>query len=509
VSSTTPVACCPVCQSASRQIHCYYTRTVTDLCWADFQVRLELRVRRFVCSNMTCPRRTFAERLGEQIKAYARRTERCASELQSLALLLGGRAGARLAKRRGMSVSADTLLRLVRAIGLPEPSAPEVLGIDDFALRKGEKYGTILVDLEHRHLVDLLPDREKATVVTWLKAHPGVKAISRDRGGTYAEAAREAVPEAIQIADRFHLAQNLGETVERILRRTYPVIRQIFGEAAPDLPPTAQPLPLQRHEAEKQVSQQRRLVIYEQVLALDEQGYNQTEIAEYLRMSRKKVRQLLKGPPQPPIYKQRSTKLAPHKAYLRRRFVEDGCENSLQLYREIRAQGYDGCRSVITNYISQLRQLHGRRASTGRQPTTQPKPLKEGLPLPGSLRWWFHLPPERLNAKQQAQLNLLCQNNAELARTYRLAQEFALLLRGRKEEELSGWLKQVHESAIAELISFAKGLERDEAAVRAGLSYSWSQGPVEGAINRLKLIKRSMYGRAKFDLLRIRVLEAA
>lgn len=160
----------------------------------------------------------------------------------------------------------------------------------------------------------------------------------------------------------------------------------------------------------------------------------------------------------------------------------------------------------ITNYIGQLRQQYGRLAATGRQPTTQPKPLKDGVPLPGSLRWWFHLPPERLSAKQQAQLTLLCQSNGELAMTYQLAQEFAMLLRRRKAEELSGWLKRVHESAIAELISFAKGLERDEAAVRAGLSFPWSQGPVEGAVNRLKLIKRSMYGRAKFDLLRIRVL---
>ena len=187
-----------------------------------------------------------------------------------------------------------------------------------------------------------------------------------------------------------------------------------------------------------------------------------------------------------------------------------GCGVSFaQTHSVLGAQGYDACRSVITNYIGQLRQHHGRMASTGRQPTTQPKPLKDGLPLPGSLRWWFHLSPERLSAKQQAQLTLLCASNVELATTYQLAQEFARLLRGRKEEELSGWLKKVYESKIVELVSFAKGLERDETAVRAGLSLSWNQGPVEGAVNRLKLIKRSMYGRANFDLLRIRVLCAA
>ena len=506
VTSTNPVACCPVCQAASRQVHCYYTRTITDLGWADFQVQLKLHVRRFVCSNAMCTRRTFAERLGEPITAYARRTKRCASRLQTIGLLLGGNAGALLAKRMGLPVSSDTLLRLIRALEVPERATPEVLGIDDFALRKGQKYGTILVDVENHCLVDLLPDREKATVIAWMKAHSGVKVVSRDRGVTYADAAREALPEAIQVADRFHLSQNLGETLERILRRQYPTIQELFGHSDPVTDPS---LPLKRWEAEKQVSQGRRMAIYEHVLALDAQGCNQTEIAEQLRMSRKRVRQLLKGPPQPPIYKQRSTKLAPHKSYLKRRFVEEGCENSLQLYREICAQGYDGCRSVITNYIGQLRQHHGRVASTGRRPTTQPKPLKDGLPLPGSLRWWFHLPPERLSAKQQGQLGLLCRSNIELATTYQLAQEFVRLLRGRKEEELSGWLKKVYESAIAELTSFAKGLERDEAAVRAGLSLPWSQGPVEGAVNRLKLIKRSMCGRAKFDLLRIRVLCAA
>ena len=169
VTSTTPTACCPVCQTASRQVHCYYTRTVADLCWADFGVRLRLRVRRFVCATPTCPRRTFAERLGEQINVYARRTKRCTSQLQTIGLMLGGKAGEHLAKLLGMPVSSDTLLRLVRALEPSERAVPEVLGIDDFALRKGQKYATICVDLQQGQVVDLLPDREKATVMAWRK----------------------------------------------------------------------------------------------------------------------------------------------------------------------------------------------------------------------------------------------------------------------------------------------------------------------------------------------------
>lgn len=507
--STTPLACCPVCQTASRQVHCYYTRTVTDLCWADLRVRCELHVRRFVCSNESCSRRTFAERLGEQIKAYARRTTRCATQLQTIGLMLGGNAGARLAKVLGMPVSSDTLLRLVRALEVPQRAVPQVLGIDDFALRKGQKYGTVFIDLKQRQVVDLVADREKATVTAWLKAHPGIKAISRDRGGVYAEAAREAVPLAIQIADRFHLSQNLGETLERVLRREYPTIEQIFAGESQDISSPDTSLPRLRHEADKQVSQQRRMTVYERVIALSEQGFTQDAIATQFRMSRKKVRQLLQGPPQPPVYWPRFTKLTPYISYLKHRFTEEGCDNSLQLHREIRQRGYDGCRSVVTNYVTQLRQQAGVQAMTGRKQSRQPKPLKDTVPAPGPLRWCFLLPKERLTEKQQAQLALLCQQEARFALLHQLTQAFVHLLHEQTDAGLTPWFKEVQRSQIPELISFAKGLQRDEAAVRAGLSLKWSQGPVEGAINRIKLIKRSMYGRAKFDLLRIRVLCAA
>jgi transposase len=496
-----------MCQTFSRQVHGYYIRTVQDLAWSTYSIKLEIRLCRFVCTNTTCSRRTFAERLGEQLPAYARRTTRCKTRLQAIGLALGGKAGVRLAQLLGISVSADTLLRLIRSVEIPERKTPEVLGVDDFALRKGEQYGTILVDLQRSCPVDLLPDREKATLAAWLKAHPGVQVVSRDRASAYTEAVREAAPHAVQVADRFHLSQNLGETLERILRRFYPTIKQILGEtnAATQLL-TEHSLPFQRHEADKQVSQQRRMAVYEHILALHAQGYNQTEITEQLQMSRKTVRQAMKGPPQPPIYKQRSTKLALYKAYLTRRFSEEGCDNSLQLYREMRTQGYDGCSSVVTTYLTQLRQQAGVKAETGRYQTTQPKPLKEKVPAPSQMRWWFLLPVERLSARQQEQRTRLCQSKADFALLYQLAQTFVTLLHQHSDEGFSQWLEQVQSSGIEELASFAKGMMRDEAAVRAGLCLKWNQGPVEGAVNRLKLIKRSMYGRAKFDLLRTRVL---
>ena len=218
------------------------------------------------------------------------------------------------------------------------------------------------------------------------------------------------------------------------------------------------------------------------------------------------MRHLLQGPPLPPVYKSRPTKLTPYTAYLKRRFAEEGCDNSLQLYREIHKLGYDGCRSVVTNSVTQLRQQAGIKAMTGRKRSRQPKPLKDTVPAPGPLHWCFLLPQERLNAKQQGQLALLCQREARFALLHHLAQAFVCLLHEQTDAGLTQWFKQVQTSQIPEMISFAKGLQRDEAAVRAGLNLKWSQGPVEGAVNKLKLIKRSMYGRANVDLLRTRVL---
>jgi transposase len=530
VISTAPTASCPLCQTPSGHLHCYYPRTLQDLAWGGRSVRLQLRARRFVCANPTCPRRTFAERVSEQIPVYAHRTKQCQDCLHALGLALGGKAGARLAQTLRIPASSDTILRLVRVRGVEEPEQlpPQVLGIDDFALRKGAKYATMLVDLERQQLVDLLPDREKETVVVWLQAHypassPGLQVVSRDRGGAYAEAVREAAPAAIQVADRFHLAHNLGETVERILRRYSPTIQKIFGAGKEETPPSDQapplnpPLPLLRHEADKAVSQRRRMAVYEHVVALVAQGYSQTEMAEQLRMSPKKIRRLLQGPPQPPVYRpQATTRIGPYKPYLRQRFAEEGCANSLQLYREIREQGYDGCRSVVTNYVTQLRQEAGLPAQTGKHTTRQPKPLREHIPAPSQIRWWFLLPMERLSAKQQEQLSRLCpgvgpgrspgpgtgmstlpqnegpelpairqeeqgdqvpetkQPAADLGLIYQLAQAFMALLHEHTDEHLTEWLVRVQKSRVPELLSFAGGIRRDEAAVRAGLRLKWS-----------------------------------
>lgn len=485
---------CPLCGTESARVHSHYERTLADLPWQGRIVALRVQARRFRCATSGCKRRIFAERLPEVTIPRLRRTGRLAEIQRHIGLALGGEAGSRLARRLTMPVGATTLLGMLRR-GAPETPAraPRVLGVDDWAWRRGRRYGTILVDLERHRVVDLLPNRRADTIAAWLKAHPGIEVISRDRGGTYADAARRGAPNAVQVSDRWHLLENCSSALLHAVRRHR---REVRSAAQPDTVETVTTVapPMTSAERRHWERWRRQHDTYGEVMRLRQEGMPIKEIVRRLAIGRNTVRRWLRGAA-PDLFRPRRSMLEPYRATLERRWTE-GCRNGTQLWRELRDAGFRGGLRVVTEWATRQRLAgHPGRSASG---FTVP-PLRRVARI-------LTADPSTLQVEEQQYLNRLLATSAPLALARDLALRFAAIVRERKADDLDRWLADAAES---EMRSFADGLRQDEAAVRAALELPWSNGQTEGQITRLKLIKRQMFGRAKHDLLRARVLQAA
>src|SRR3954470_9799866 len=510
VVATSPRGTCPVCGTWSEAVHSLYQRTIADLPWGRQTVRLHLRVRKFFCRQPTCARRVFTERLPTVVAPYARRTRRLTEVVRLLAFALGGEPGARIVKRLGMNASPATLLRLIRRTAVAPAPTPRALGVDDWAFRKGHRYGTILVDLEQHRIVEVLSDRKAEPLVEWLQAHPGVEVVSRDRAPAYAEAARKGAPQAVQVADRWHLIQNLVEALERCLLRFRPALKVAAGKGDSILGPlpssseTALVPWRQRAEAASEQKHASKVERYEQMRTLRDAGFTVLDIAQIVGATRRTVyRYLALGGPSERQRPQHSKHrvLAPYEPYLIRRWAE-GCRNRSRLFREVRLLGYQHSARTVSLFLKRLEQDPSASAATSARPTVT-KVLSARCVA--SLLVWRK---DRLPEEERDYLRRLCDQEPTIALAYELAQELATMARERTGQGFDAWLTSATTSGIAELDRFARGLTEDRAAVEAGLTLEWSNGQTEGQVNKLKLLKRQMYGRANFDLLRRRVLQA-
>jgi transposase len=511
VRTTAAAASCPQCQHDSSRVHSRYRRTLSDVPCTGLTLCFKLRIRRFFCQQSDCSRRIFTERLPTVFAPYARRTRRLSDALRLIGFALGGEAGARMAaKLLGLRTSPDTLLRTVRRSSVTGTVTPRVLGVDDWSYKRGQRYGTILCDLERHRVVDLLPDRSAESLTAWLRAHPGVEVISRDRSSLYAEGAREGAPAAVQVADRWHLMKNLAEALERILQRHHTELRQAhqqISNAPACLPPTAagQPAPTldpplalsKRQEETRQHRRDRRLARYEEVVAWQQEGYSQREIARRLGLGQRTVRRWVqaRGFPEQPRRRRRS-RLDRFRPYLEQRW-QDGIRNVARIWRELQKQGFTGGYSTVKDWFYRHRQnlpVTALSPSTGK---------RSAPPSPRQAAWWVLREPADCTPEQQAFVEQLDRQAPALANVAAQGRAFLDLIRNRQEEQLTPWMER---AATGPLRHFVERLRQDENAVRAALRLPWSNGPVEGQVHRLKLLKRQMYGRAKFDLLRGRVL---
>ncbi|MFI2041429.1 ISL3 family transposase [Streptomyces bottropensis] len=478
VRARTPqdMAPCPVCGVPSGRVHGYHWRTVADVPVDGRRVVVRVRVRRLVCPTRGC-RHTFREQVPGVLDRYQRRTTRLTRQVQAVVKELAGRAGARLLAILAAGVSRHTALRTLLRIPLPAGRTPRVIGVDDFALRRRHRYATVIIDAETHERIDVLPDRTADTLEAWLREHPAVEVVCRDGSATYAEAIRRALPGATQVGDRWHLWHNLCEAVLSEVKAHSTCWATVLDAPIYDGPRA-----------------QTTLERWHQVHGLLDQGVGLLECARRLQLAPNTVKRYARA--EKPermlrVPKYRASLVDPYREHLRKRRAEAPAVPVQHLFEEIKALGFTGCLNLLHKYINQGR------ADADRSHIS-----------PRRLAWMLLTRPDNLKAEQQELLAKLTAGCPEMAQLGAGISDFAPLLAPHVDnaDALSRWIVQLRGADLPHLHAFARGLERDRAAVNAALTLPYSNGPTEGVNTKTKRIARQMHGRAGFTLLRHRVL---
>jgi transposase len=506
---------CPDCGHLSRRVHSYYQRRPQDLPSQGLAVRYCLSAKRFRCVNPDCPRASFAERFPKLVAWHQHQTLRLNYVLEQLAFELGGEAGARCLAILAIRSSAATLLRRIRHCPIPIQPAPRIIGVDDWAFRRGVNYGSLIVDLESHQVVEVLPDRETATLQAWLENQPQIEIVSRDRAKPYMEAIDQGAPQAQQVADRWHLLKNLREVLNQYFQTYAKLLGRIGLEMPPPIPPIPNrfrlentPKPVRPRTPIEELRLERRQhweAVFQQVHELTEQGLSVSAIARELKLDRKTVRKYRRYHQLP---KKTCTRLGPRiidpfRAYIQERILSDN-PSVRRLFHELREQGYRGGRSSVVQYTAHVRRQF-QAPNQGDLRRIDPDTFVKPLTAP-RLAAWVMLERAQRHPDQQRCIQEACDLEPQIAQAVIWAEEFTHGLRHREVDFLDPWIQKVMASKYLGLQPFALGLVHDYDAVRAAFTSPWSNAQLEGQITRLKFLKRQMYGRAKFDLLRLRVL---
>ncbi|WP_406187255.1 ISL3 family transposase [Streptomyces sp. NBC_01006] len=484
----------PDCGHFSDRVHDRYQRRLKDLPFAEQGFVIRLTVRRFICGSVDCPRRTFAEPFSQLAAPHARFTTRLNHALERVGLALAGRAGARLAAQLGFGAGRMTLLRRVMALPDPQFGTPRVLGVEDFAICRGQTYSTVLTSVEDHRVLDVLPTREAAPLAASPIRHPGVEIICRDRAGAYAEGARRGAPDALQVADRFHLWQGLGRAVETCVAAHRDCLRAPSpGSTLPEATrltsgrPQDAPAPIGRRAERKKAAH----ALVHELLA---QGHSRRAIARHLGWGLNTVLRYANAARWQDTIREnrpRPSGLDPYKPHLERRFTEGGTSVT-HLHNELVADNAPVTYQMVRSHIATLRG-----APAGAPP--RPPPVRQ-------VTDWLTRHPTALSEDDRAGQKGVLARCPELDTAAEHVRDFGEILTARLGARLLAWIDAVDASQLPGLTGFALHLLRDLDAVTAGLTLHWSSGSIEGAVNRIKKIKRQLYGRAGFHLLRKMIL---
>ena len=522
VSSTQTIAHCPLCGALTERIHSRYQRTLADLPCLHFSLILLLQVCKFFCPNPECHRKIFTERIPDVATPWARKTVRYVQQLQSIALALGGAAGSRLGKLLGYFSCGSTFLNHLQRLSLPEFEIPKILGVDDFAFRRGQNYGTILVNLETHKPIALLADRKAETLANWLQEHPGIEVLSRDRSKTYKSAMDKAAPEAIQVADRFHLVKNLSETLEDALG-DYRAELKASAQAQHQVDVTepvetvvVTPVPTATAGAQERTKKHYQLRVQQQreIKELRAQGWPIIAIAQKVGVSERTVRRFNALPDFPETQTRRPTfgrsLLDPYKQEVLA-WWNSGIMNSKVLMILLRKKGYNGSLRTLQRYIRGLREAQGIPRTRGQVAKSLPIVIAPQSPpfTPRQAAYLIVQRQENRKLEDQELLDHLVKQHPDLVTLVDLSDTFLKLLRQRQASAFDDWLMQALTCQFQALKKFASGLMDDYDAVKASMMIEVSNGPVEGLNNKLKMLKRQMYGRAGLTLLSKRLIMAS
>lgn len=481
-------SCCPECGAASTRVHSRYSRQLADLPLSGRSVRLMVRARRFHCDAVLCSRRIFTERFDADVLApWSRRTARLDHLIHHLALALGGRPAARFARRLMLPVSNDTLLRVIRRRGHPPFVPPSAVGIDDWAWRRNQRYGTLICDLERRRTIALLPDREPTTALAWFAGQPQISIVARDRGGAYALAASKALPQATQVADRWHLMENASQAFLDAVRKSMRQIRAAIGASTvnPELLTAAERLQYEGYLLREETNAA--------IAELAKAGLSIKEIVCRTGHSRGLVRRVLRGQ-RADMFRGRETSLEPFLPWLDAQWA-GGHHNGAELWRRLGQQGFRGSLRVVTEWATRRRRAE-----------TVDDSILSRTPSARTLARLMTIARDKLSRSETVLIAAIESGVPSLVEAREIIAAFQGMIRKKALADLEPWLERTGSSLVA---AFGRGVRKDQAAVAAAITSPWSNGQTEGHITRLKLVKRQMYGRGKLDLLEARLVAPA